>query len=185
MKIKQPLFPALRIAAILLAGLVWIVLSAAPADAPAERLPAPRAGFPAPPFSLPALSGGTLALADLRGQVVVLNLWASWCPPCRAEMPALQRAYADYRERGVIVLAVNATDQDSLEDAAAFVRQNGLTFPVLLDERGEVSRLYLLRSLPTTFFIGRDGLIREVVVGGPMSEALLRTRIETLLEETP
>ncbi len=185
MKITQSRFAYLRILILLLAGLGWIALSADTSQAPASERPAPRVGFAAPDFALTTLNGESITLHDLRGQAVVLNLWATWCPPCRAEMPTLQKVYDEYRTHGLIVLAVNATDQDRREDVIAFVRANKLTFPVLLDERGDVGRLYLVRSLPTTFFISADGVIREVVVGGPMSEALLRTRIEHILSETP
>jgi peroxiredoxin len=98
-------------------------------------------------------------------------------------MPAMQRVYDDYKEQGLQILAVNSTNQDSEGKALAFVNELGLNFPILMDVAGEVSRLYLVRSLPTSFFIQPDGTIREVIVGGPMSEALLRIRVEQLLEE--
>jgi thiol-disulfide isomerase/thioredoxin len=120
-------------------------------------------------------------LSGLRGQSVIVNLWASWCPPCRAEMPALERVYKANRDRGLEILAVNTTFQDSEAAAAEFVQEFGLTFPIALDRTGEVSRSYLLRALPTTFFIDRDGVIRKVVLGGPMSETTLQTAVEELL----
>jgi peroxiredoxin len=167
-------------------GLGWIWFSRAPQGATtAGQIPAPQAGFLAPDFSLAGLDGETAALGGLRGQVVLVNLWATWCPPCRAEMPAMQRVYDDYKGQGFTVLAVNSTVQDDAAAIAPFAAEYGLTFPILLDERGLVTRLYQVSSLPTSFFIGRDGLVREVVIGGPMDEALLRTRIETLLRETP
>ncbi len=172
--------------AVLVAGGGWIWASAAPATGTySERPPSPREGFMAPDFTLDRLGGGRMTLSDLRGQVVVMNLWASWCPPCRAEMPALQQVYDELRERGMVILAVNVTYQDGEAPAAAFVAEYGLTFPVLLDRTGEVGRGYLLRALPTTFFIDRQGVIRQVIVGGPMSEATIRSAIEPLLEETP
>lgn len=186
MKINQQVRRIILIALLLLAGLAWTIASATPPDTTTGGLiPAPRAGFLAPDFTLRTPIGVRVTLSELRGQAVILNLWATWCPPCQAEMPALQRVYQDYRERGLTVLAVNATDQDRREAVAPFAQQNGLTFPILLDESGEVSRLYLLRSLPTTFFIDAEGVIREVVVGGPISEALLRSWVERLLPEMP
>ena len=95
----------------------------------------------------------------------------------------MQRVYSEYRDKGLEILAVNATNQDQLSSAIAFVEDMGLTFPILLDTDGEASRLYRLGSLPTSYFIGRDGKIEDVVVGGPMSEALLRIRVEQLLGE--
>ena len=97
-------------------------------------------------------------------------------------MPALERVYQEYQDKGLVLLAVNAANQDSLEAAQAFMQDNGLTFPALYDTQGEAARLYAVRSLPSTFFIGRDGIIQEVVIGGPMAEALLRQRYERLFE---
>lgn len=170
-------------AGILLLGLAWIFVSADKSGSSTNGLiPAPRAGFLAPDFTLETLDGGTVTLSELRGLAVVVNLWATWCPPCRAEMPALQKVYEEYKERGLVILAVNSTVQDDLQVIPAFIKKYGLTFPVLLDKNNEAGRLYQLRSLPSTFFIRRDGIIHEVVVGGPMAEALLRTRIEDLLK---
>jgi cytochrome c biogenesis protein CcmG, thiol:disulfide interchange protein DsbE len=100
-------------------------------------------------------------------------------------MPAIEHTYRDYKDQGLVVLAINSTVQDQLTDAQAFVTANGLTFPILLDTSGEVTRLYKVSALPTSFFIDRDGLIHEVVIGGPMAEALLRSRVEQLLQEQP
>jgi peroxiredoxin len=185
MKLMQPGYARFYYGIFLLLGLVWIWASSAPNGVTGGTIPAPQAGFLAPDFTLQTLDGQTITLSDLRGQVVLVNLWASWCPPCRAEMPAIERTYQDFRAQGFTVLAVNSTVQDKLADAQAFVTQNGLTFPIPLDESGDVTRQYRVSSLPTSFFIGRDGLIREVVIGGPMAEALLRSRVEQLLKETP
>ncbi|MCK4977815.1 MAG: TlpA family protein disulfide reductase [Anaerolineales bacterium] len=131
------------------------------------------------------IHGETVTLSELQGRPVIINLWASWCPPCRAEMPALQNVYEDYQDQGLVVLAVNATDQDNLDEAIEFAQEHWLTFPVLLDVTGMVSRMYKLQSLPTTFFVDDTGVIQEIVIGGPMAEALLRVRVEQLLEGAP
>ena len=172
---------------VLMVGMVWTYLSRVPttANTGATRPASPREGFPAPDFTLDLLGGGTVTLAELRGQPVVINLWASWCLPCRAEMPALQKLYAAHREAGLVVLAVNTTYQDSETAAAAFVAEYGLTFPVPLDRTGAVSRTYLLRGLPTTLFVDREGEVASVVIGGPMNEALIASKIEALLASTP
>ncbi len=170
---------------LLLLGAAWIWISAAPAGSiTAGEIPAPQEGFMAPEFTLETLHGETVTLSELRGTPVLINLWASWCGPCRAEMPAMQRIHEKYKDEFTI-LAVNATNQDNLNAAAAFVNEHGLTFPILLDHDGSVSTQYQLRSLPTSFFVNREGIIEEVVIGGPMSEALLQTRIENLLQEAP
>ena len=172
---------------ILVIGAVWIWLSKAPpGSTTGGEIPAPHAGFKAPEFSLEASDGQQAKLSDFRGQPVLINFWASWCAPCRAEMPAMQRVFQDYSGDGeqseFTILAVNGTHQDNPADAMNFAQSYNLTFPILFDESGEVSRLYEVRALPTSFFVDAYGIIQEVVIGGPMAEALLRTRIETVLE---
>ena len=163
-------------------GLVWIYLSAVRPDAALSvRTAAPQAGFPAPDFELKSTSGETIKLSDLRGQAVLVNLWATWCPPCREEMQSIEKVYNEYKDQGFVVLAVNMTYQDTPTKIAPFVGERGLTFPILLDETGDMANDYQLRSLPSSYFIGRDGVISEVVIGGPMAEALLRTRVEKIL----
>lgn len=184
MKFMQPEKKFVFYGMILLAGLLWIGASAIPSSASTtQEISAPQTGFLAPDFSLTTLDNQPVRLSELRGKVILLNLWASWCPPCKAEMPALERTYQAYKDQGLVVLAVNSTIQDSRSAAQTFMEANQLTFPVPLDTQGEVTRLYRVQSLPTTFFIGPDGMIREVVIGGPMSEALLRSRVENLLKE--
>ncbi len=176
---------ALMGAALLLGG-SWIWARAVPAAATSGGLiPSPREGFAAPDFTLELLDGGTVTLSELRGKVVLINLWASWCPPCRAEMPAIEAVYQANKDQGLEVLAVNTTYQDSLPDAVAFIQQYGLTFPVPLDRTGEVARQYQLRALPSTFFVDRKGVIRKVIVGGPMSEATIESTVQGLLQEAP
>ncbi|HAV77811.1 MAG TPA: TlpA family protein disulfide reductase [Anaerolineae bacterium] len=145
-------------------------------------MPAPQQGFLAPDFELQSTTGETIKLSDLRGQAVLINLWATWCPPCRAEMPAIEKVYKEYKDDGLVVLAVNMTYQDAQSDIAPFVGEYELTFPILLDRSGSVGTAYQLRSLPSSFFVDRNGIINEVVIGGPMAEALLRTRVEEILK---
>ncbi len=166
-------------------GAVWIYVSAAaPGSTTSGKIPAPQQGFLAPDFTLPDSNGKPVSLSDLRGQPVLLNIWASWCSPCRAEMPAMQHVYETYRSQGFTILAVNAAYQDKIPSAMDFANELGLTFPILFDQKGEISRLYQVEALPTSFFIDAQGIIREVVVGGPMSEALLAIRIQQLLKNS-
>lgn len=167
-----------------LLGLSWIYFSRVPAETTGVQPPSPQVGFLAPDFTLELLNGGDITLSDLRGKVVLVNIWASWCPPCRKEMPAIEIVYEELKSQGFEVLALNTTYQDDEREAAAFIQNLGLTFPILLDRTGEVSGLYLLRALPTSYFIDREGVIRSVVVGGPMSETLIRTKILDLLKGT-
>ncbi len=180
---------------VLLVGGAWAWASRVPPAATTGGAPppSPREGFSAPDFTLDLLDGGqvgaeqsrSITLSELRGQAVMINLWASWCPPCREEMPAIQQVYEDYRGQGLVVLAVNTTFQDSEAAAAAFVEEFNLTFPIPLDRTGAVSNRYQLRGLPSTYFVDREGVIRSVVVGGPMSEALIRTKVQEILVEVP
>ena len=97
-------------------------------------------------------------------------------------MPAIEKMYQEYKDQGFVVLAVDMTYQDDPLNVVPFTQEYGLTFPILLEETGDVGAAYQLRSLPSSFFINRAGIIQEVVIGGPMSEALLRTRIEQILK---
>ncbi len=168
---------------ILAAGLVWIAASADRTGvSTGGRIPAPQKGFLAPDFRLADPKGKYYSLSALRGQAVLVNLWATWCPPCQAEMPAIEKYYEQYRGQGLVVLGVNATAQDYPLNIVPFTQEYGLSFPILLDESGEVARKYELRSLPSSYFINRDGSIAEVVIGGPMSGALIQTYIEEILK---
>ena len=179
----QPIQRRALYVAILIAGLTWIFISVdRTGTSTAGEIPAPREGFLAPDFSLQTPEGKTVSLSELRGQAVLVNLWATWCPPCRSEMPAIQTLYEEYKDQGFEVLAVNMTYQDDPSAVLPFTQENNLTFPILLEETGEMAHRYELRSLPSSFFINRAGFIQEVVIGGPMSEALLRTRIESILK---
>ena len=168
---------------ILIAGASWIALNTDKTGAStAGRIPAPQAGFSAPDFTLMTPDGESYTLSELRGQAVLVNLWATWCPPCRAEMPAIEKMYQEYKDQGFVVLAIDMTYQDDPFSVVPFVKEFELSFPILLEETGDVAAAYQLRSLPSSFFINRDGIISEIVIGGPMSEALLRTRIEEILK---
>lgn len=155
---------------------------APPGSTTSGAIPAPQKGFLAPDFTLTTAQGGEIALSSLRGRPVLINLWASWCPPCRAEMPAIQKVYEEYASQGFVVLAVNTAYQDDQAKALEFAEELGLTFPILWDLDGTTSNQYHLRALPTSFFIDANGIVQEVVVGGPMSEALLRVRVQQLFE---
>lgn len=170
-------------AALIVLGGGWIVVSRDFTSRSAFTLSAaPQVGFAAPDFDLEALGGGRLKLADMRGKVVMVNLWASWCPPCRAEMPAIEHVYRQYKARGLEVVAVNATYRDSEAEARSFLADLGVTFPVALDRDGLTNQRYYVQLLPSTYFIARDGTIGDMLFGGPMTEALIVGKIEKLLE---
>jgi len=167
---------------ILGAGLVWIWISRVDTAQNITRdYQIARQGFKAPDFSLSTLSGEEYTLSELMGGPVLVNIWATWCPPCRAEMPALEQVYQDYQSEGFIILGVNATSQDSVESVNSFIQEYDLSFPILLDTTGDVESIYQSGALPTSYFIDGFGIIQDIVIGGPMSEALLRIRVEELL----
>jgi len=166
---------------LIITGVGWIVISRPP-DNHAVTV-SPRVGFMAPAIVLPQLDGELVSLESFKGQVVIVNFWASWCAPCRAEMPTLERLYQIEQTRGLTVLAVNSTLQDDQANVARMQRDLGLSFPILLDYEGTVGHRYSVRMLPTTFIIDRQGVIRQVLFGGPLSEASLRNAVEPLLRE--
>jgi thiol-disulfide isomerase/thioredoxin len=141
---------------ILQATRLLAVAAFAVAAAGAAAAVTPSAG--APDFTLPSLDGPNLRLQEQRGRVVMINFWASWCGPCRVEMPHLARLYEKYRGSGFTVLAVNI--DESPQKAASLATQLGMRFPVLLDTDKKVSRLYDLSTMPSTVLVDRDGRVR-------------------------
>lgn len=146
-----------------------------------RRLPSPLVGRPAPAFSLPLLDGGVLRSESLRGRVVVVNFWASWCyPACYDEAPHLQRLWERYRGRGVVVVGVNIQDTES--GARAFVRRFGQTFPVGMDRSGTIAIDFGVVGVPETYLIDRQWRIVYKHAGAVTAD-LLAARIEPLLED--
>ncbi len=135
---------------------------------------AARVGFIAPDFELATLAGSKVKLSDLRGHPVMINFWATWCPPCTDEMPAIQARYARHAP-DLRVLAVDAGEIPGT--VRPFVSSNGLTFDILLDDSGAVENLYNVTAYPTTFFVDAEGYIRSVKVGG-LSESELDDQLK-------
>jgi len=127
-------------------------------------LQAPNEAVAAPEFSLPDLAGKTVHLKALRGKLVLLNFWATWCGPCREEMPGMERLFRAYQDKGFAVVAVNL--HESVKTVRPFVQELKLSFPTVLDVEGSVSREYGVRALPVTFLVGRDGNIVWRAIGG-------------------
>ena len=142
------------------------------APARVSSAPAPVAGAPAPDFSLKSLDGQQVSLSQFKGHPVLINFWASWCPPCRLEMPDLVKAYTAHKAEGFVLLGLNATSLDSLPDVKAFVKEFGMTFPVLLDEDGSVAALYRLRGLPLSVFVDRQGIISRLNIGAMSADQI-------------
>ena len=125
--------------------------------------PSSLIGKTAPSFPAQRLDGGTGSLESYRGQIVVMNLWATWCPPCRAEMPDLQRLYQAYRGRGVVVLGVDQGESGSR--AAAFGASLGIKYPILIDQQQQYGRVYAALGIPTTIVVDRSGVVARAFDG--------------------
>ena len=134
----------------------------------------------APGFSMSLMGGGELSLTDLQGKLVMLDFWASWCPPCRDEAPVLAQVYGEYRDKGVEFVGVNLWDQAG--DAELFVQQEGHQYPNGVDEGGKIAISYGVRGIPEKFFLSRDGLIVRKF-SGPMDVEKLRGILDTMLLE--
>jgi len=135
----------------------------------------------APDFTLRDIQGKKVALKDFRGKLVFLNFWASWCAPCREEMPAMERLYQEFKDKGFVILAVNV--KDKRQDALTFVKELKLTYPVLLDSEDEVGLLYGAWGLPATYLVGSKGAALARMWGpanwyGPGARELIRTLLE-------
>ena len=158
-------------------GLLGVALALAAAAAAAAP-----GGNAAPDFTLRTLDGSNLRLQEQRGQVVLINFWATWCGPCRQEMPLLNRLHEKYRGAGFVLLGVNV-DEDP-RNAAGLAGKLGVTFPVLFDAGKKVSQLYNLKAMPTTVLIDRDGQVRHLHLGYQDGHAdLYEKQIRALLKE--
>lgn len=157
------------------------------AEDPSRALTAAGFQLPAKPltatdFTLPSLDGTDISLSSYRGKVVLLNFWATWCPPCRAEMPSMETLYRRLAPDGFEIVAVDLQEPEDV--VRNYITDNGHTFPVLLDRNGSAGRTYAVRGIPTSYLIGRDGTVLAMTVGGRdwMAPSVLKA-IESLLDD--
>jgi thiol-disulfide isomerase/thioredoxin len=144
------------------------------------RIPASRLRAPIIDFSASRLDGTQVRLSALKGKVVFLNFWATWCPPCREEMPSMEALYQRFRDKDLEFLAVDI--QEDKDAVAAFMKEYGLTFPAVLDSTGRISAEYGIRGIPTTFIIDREGGIIASAVGGrDWNTQAVAAALETLI----
>jgi cytochrome c biogenesis protein CcmG, thiol:disulfide interchange protein DsbE len=164
------------LAGVLLGLIVFFSGQPAVGADPADRRLPPAVGGPAQDFELPLLGGSTQKLSELRGKPVVINFWATWCGPCRDEMPLLERFAQEYAGQ-VVVLGVNSGEGES--QVTPFVEELKITFPILLDLDEQVTNLYFVRNFPITFFVDAEGVVRAQHLGILREDLLLRY-IETI-----
>ncbi|MGG0719675.1 redoxin domain-containing protein [Robertmurraya massiliosenegalensis] len=128
----------------------------------------PKIGATAPDFTLSTLDGKDIQLSNLKGKKIMLNFWTTWCPPCKAEMPDMQKFFTEAGDE-IEILAVNI---DTSYDVAGFVEDFNITFPVLLDKDGKVMKEYRILTIPTTYFIDKNGVIQNKIIGAMTVEKM-------------
>ena len=138
----------------------------------------PRIGKPAPDFQFQSSEGQPTSLSDLKGKPVLINFWATWCRPCRMEMPYLQQVYDEWQEKGLVVLAINIKESPS--QVEEFMQSQGLSLPVLLDSQGKVASQYGIQAIPVTFFVDRDGIIQDIKFGPFQSKAEIESSLDKI-----
>ncbi len=152
----------------------------APKPAEVQRPVVPEAGLVAYDFTLETLDGEKITLSDLRGKPVMLNFWATWCAPCRFEIPYMIAAYEEYQDDGLQVLAVNLREEAGA--VRRYAERAGMNFTIALDSQGEIGAAYFVRAIPTSLFIDQEGVI-QAVHRGTLSEEALRGYLATLLQQ--
>ncbi len=131
-----------------------------------------------PNFEYYNLMGGKMDSKDLEGKAIMLNFWATWCPPCRQEMPSIEKLYKKYKKNSNFEIVAISVDQGTSIKVANFIKENKYTFPVYFDEKGKLGRKFLIRSIPTTFIINSEGIIIDKKLG---AEDWSKLKIESLI----
>jgi len=175
---RSVLTPHLRGRLFLLLLLIPLLLSACGSFA--APLPPLDGTRPVPPISLPTPDGDMISLDDFPGQVVFVNFWGTYCPPCVAELPDLQEVYDELKDEGFVIIGLNAEEKP--EKVKTFVRENGITFPIVISDDATVNAIFGLKHMPTTWFIDKNGILRGKIEGQMNKEMALKIA-HKLLEE--
>ena len=173
MEKKERILNTVLLISVIITTLVFSGLSAG--CTPAQGT---QTGNLAPDFQLDSLDGQPVSLSDFRGNPVLLNFWASWCGPCKSEMPYIQRIHEEWSGKGLVILAVDIGESSAT--VSEFVEKYALSFMVLLDIDQEVALKYNVRNIPTTFFIDKSGKIQDMKIGAFSSEAEIERRLEKI-----
>jgi thiol-disulfide isomerase/thioredoxin len=160
------------------AGINLPGLSAPSANQPSQpsasgRPSTVKIGDLAPEINLRTMSGEQVVLSGWRGKAVLVNFWATWCGPCRAEFPAFVRKMKEYEGKGFVILGVNTQDENTDDGVQTFMRNSVVNFPIVRDLDGKAARAYRVTGLPTSIFIDRTGIVRDIIIGGPITDAKL------------
>ncbi len=178
-------YPRRIIAMIAVIGVLWILVTAPQRQSRAQsnnadsQTIAPVVGAIAPDFVLQTPAGKTVKLSDFRGKGVLVNFWATWCIPCRSEMPTMQAMYASKRDQGFEIVAVNMSE--GTNKVSAFSDEYGLTFPIVIDA-STTANAYRVVNIPSSFFVDANGVIRAVYVG-PMSRSVMNASLDAILPQ--
>lgn len=168
-----------RLRRALLPALAALAAACSASDGPQP----PRVGEPAPPYTAVTLDGDTVTLESFRGKTVLLNLWATWCAPCRQETPFLQSLYEEHRDRGFEIVGISMDTRDQKQAVGQFVEEYGVTYPILWDPQMRGMDRYQVLGLPATFLLDQEGVVRWMQYGpvGETDEKFLMA-VEALLE---
>ena len=180
---RWKLISIVTLAALVVAFFALMAYGLANRESPTGRSGVTRVGKPAPQFSMTLLNGGEFHLEDHAGSPLVINFWASWCPPCREESPGFERVWQKYRDSGVQFVGVDI--QDTQEDAARYVEEFGLTFPNGRDPDGKITVEYGVIGLPVTFFIGANGVVEGRWVGAVPEDKLESWTLALIARSVP
>lgn len=153
---------------IVILGLIFIGVGIAMYNGFVKDKSAVQVGREAPDFVLPTLDGQTIQLSQYRGKGVVLNFWGTWCKPCKDEMPDLEKSHQFFKDKGVVVLGVDIAESEVT--VKPFIQKYNITFPILMDKKREITQLYEIGPIPTTYFIDQAGMVQKIIIGGPMSK---------------
>jgi len=164
---------------VLIFVLVIVVLGFFALGLRARGAPQPSSG-PAPDFKITSFEGQTLRLSDLKGKVVVVNFWASWCPPCRDEAPFLERTWRQYKDRGVVFIGVDYVDTESA--AKEYIKQYNITYFNGTDLQSEISQKYRIKGVPETYFVGKDGNLYGNSLGPITKDSAFMTENQFILK---
>ncbi len=167
------------LAVVVLVGVASVPAGSSPEAMKALQIVEPRERTAPPDFAFPTLQGTPLSIRDLKGKVVLVNFWATWCGPCQWEMPLMEKLYQRYKSKGFVIVAISL-DQQGPAVVEPFVKEKKLTYPVLLDPRLEGAKQFAIRGLPTTLLVSADGYVKGITYGprewdGPEAQALIES----------